>query len=577
MTRTMLAAGAALVVTLAAQAEFSIEIDPAAKPVKDVRTSTCGPEIGYAGASAIDIITRGALSDDYWFVTNRVETARAMREAGAWHQRMWNANDWFALRKPNPYPADSKDPKIREKHRNYIRTNPDAAFRFWKENGFKIGLTLEVRGVPPEQAKSNVLEFVQWIVDNGYKDVVSGFELGNENYFRPSYPSLAPVWTEIVNEMVKIWPDVKIGIAIAENFELNPDLKQVRSRMLGEGSISRDTYFAAADFNRYTAQFIVAMSNCLDKITHITFHAYGGDAPYSCSYWGVKRLRGWCEAFPEIKDKKWWFTEVRLRSDEDQRCQRLFRETLVMSHFSLMAIMQPELDGFNHHQFWSLAGGLYLSNGRKWAFQMQDGTRESFSDFRSPYNAPRLEVGSMGVARRIFTEGILQHPLLMAHGTSNGQGQEKGFYTSGYVLCQIYKERWAVLNGKGSEARFKAPGEVEWVAALNAGRDDLCLLMVNTKSTAERVKVTVPGKTFAAPAYRTLSCPGEFLDRRELPGEGKPWRQVGWEDTLFEFNAAPPEKTEDGKEVRTSLTVAIAPHTVQSVTVHLGNMPKPKK
>lgn len=543
-----------------ALADFDISIDPAVKPVKDVRTSTCGPEVGYAGASASDSYVRGAMSDDWWFVTNRVETARAMREAGAWHQRMWGANGWFWRRGPNPNPKD----------RNYVRSNPEAAFRFWKENGFKIGLTLEIRGLPPETAKESVLSFVRWIVDNGYTDVVSGFELGNENYFRPDYPALAPLWTEIVNEMAAIWPGVKIGIAVAENFELNPDLTQVRSRMLAEGSIKRDSYFAAADFNRYTAQFIVAMSNCMDKVTHVTFHAYGGETPYSCSYHGVRRLRGWCEAFPELKDKKWWFTEVRLRSDEDQRCHRLFRETLVMSHYALMAIMQPELDGFNHHQLWSISGGLHQSNGGIWGFQMQDGGG-AYADLRSPCNAPRLEVGSMGVAYRVLAEGILQHPLLVAHGTSKGTDEDT-FYTSARVLDQVYARRRALKEGR--ENVPAVAGEVEWVAALNARRDDLCLLMVNTKPTVEKVSITVPGRVFAAPAYRALSCPERFLDCRALPGEGRFWSCIGWEDTQFGCDVVRMEKYEGMKPKCDVLTVEIAPHTVQSVTVALKPAPK---
>ena len=86
---------------------------------------------------------------------------------------------------------------------------------------------------------------------------------------------------------------VKLGINVAELFELNPDITQVRGRMLADGAIKRDTYFSAADFNRYSAQFIMAMSKekVLDKITHVIWHAYGAESPYSCSYYGMKRFR----------------------------------------------------------------------------------------------------------------------------------------------------------------------------------------------------------------------------------------------------------------------------------------------
>ena len=105
-----------------------------------------------------------------------------MREAGAWFQRMWGADDWFARRVPNPDP---------EKNRRYVQSDPEAAFRFWKANGIKLLFTLEAWG--GEKSKRQILEFVKWIVDNGYKDVVAGFELGNESSYSEHYPDLAPV------------------------------------------------------------------------------------------------------------------------------------------------------------------------------------------------------------------------------------------------------------------------------------------------------------------------------------------------------------------------------------------------
>ena len=49
--KTTLAAGAALVGT-AAFADFEINLDLGEKPIRDARTSTCGPMVGYAGCLA---------------------------------------------------------------------------------------------------------------------------------------------------------------------------------------------------------------------------------------------------------------------------------------------------------------------------------------------------------------------------------------------------------------------------------------------------------------------------------------------------------------------------------------------
>ena len=554
-----LAAFAALGFSFASFADFDISLDLSGKPIKDVRESTCGPEIGYAGC-AMDM-SPGA-NDTYFFEEHGCETARAMKESGAWFQRMWNANRWFADREKT-----GKDGKP--------LSNPDAAFKFWKANGFKILMTIEPWG--GERAKKEILALVKFIVDNGYKECVAGFELGNETYFYDKYASLAPLWTDIVNEIVKLWPGVKLGINVGEFFELNPDLAHVRSRLLAEGKIDRKVYFSAANFNQYSAQFVVAMSNCMDKITHVIWHAYGAETPYSCSYHGMKRFRGFCDAFPELKGKKFWLSEIRPRSDEDNNCQRIFRETLVMAHYALMTVSQPDVDGYNHHQIWAISGGIYQSDGKCWGDQWYDGG-DFYEDFRAPYGRPRYEIGHCGVMYRLLTEAIKGHPLLMQHGTSKDVGTEDSFYTSSRVMDQVYARRRALKEGKTGLDVPKVAGEVEWVAATNPGRNRLCLLMVNTKNRAEKIRLTVAGRQFAAPTYRTLSSPERFLDCREVPGEGRTWTQSGWEDTQTGYTTwvnwmSPPS---DLKPDCDSLKIEIAPNTVQTVTVMMRGVPKTK-
>ncbi len=553
------AAGSALA------SDFKIDIDLAAEPMRDARKSSCFPMIGYAGCyMQIKGYDGSDVGEEYWLRDNAEETSRVMREAGAWFQRMWNANKWFARRVPDTNP----NPKKR-----YTQTHPEIAFKFWKDNGIKLLFTLEAWG--GEKSKKEILEFVRWIIDNDYKCVVAGFELGNESFYSEKYPSLAPIWTEIVLEIKKMWPDAKLGINLAELFERNPDLAQVKNRMLADGKIERNTYFAAGDFNRYSAQFVVAMSNCINKITHVIYHAYGGETPYSCSYYGFQRFRNFCSAFPELKNKKFWLTEVRLRSDEDNRCQRMFRESLCMAHYSLTALCQPDFDGFNHHQIFALSGGIYQSNGKSWSVQWRDGAGEH-PDFRSPMGKPRLDIGSCGVMYRILTEAIKTHPILLRHGTSKEADTEDTFFTSARVMDQVYARRRALKEGRTGWSVPDVEGEVEWLALCDRHKNDICLLMVNTKDEEVSVEVTSPGREFAAPVYATLSCPEKFLDCREVPGDGKFWNQISWEDTQFGYDVVPMEKYDGMKPKADRLVVTIAPNTVQSVTFMSRKIPQKK-
>ncbi|MBQ3314868.1 MAG: hypothetical protein IJG70_02770 [Kiritimatiellae bacterium] len=537
-------------------ADFSLNLDLSGKPMRDLSKSTSKAIVGYISAMH-------AYGDDYWFVTNKYETAAVMKKAGCYNTATWGSDQWFARR-------NDPDPKK--------RTNPKAQFDFWKQNGFKVLIGLSPIG-PKQAADEKVFKsivddkvgFVKWIIDNGYKDVVQGFELGCETYYMPydRQDALIKLWTALVPEILKIWPKCPMGVPVAENFELNPDIKQVRNRMLAAGEIKRDTYFAAAAFNQYSAYFIMglATNNVLDKISHVTYHTYGAETPYSCSYYGVKRIRGFAEAFPEIKGKRTWWTEIRPRSDEDNRCQRIFREALIMGHYSLMMMCQPEVDGFYHHNLCNLAGGLYISNGKSWNVQWMDEGGE-YPDYDSPLGRPRMEVGAQGAVYHIIANALISHPLLWHHGTSKDMDTEDSFYTSARVCDQVYERRKALKAGAKAP---EVPGEVEW-AALTKG-NELCLVMVNTKSTAEKIQVTVPGRQFAAPTYRIARIKDpKYIDCREVPGEANLWEELAYEDTQTGFAGG--GAYEGPKGGYDTLKIEIGPHTAQSVTVVMRNAPK---
>ena len=576
--RMTLAAGAALLGT-AAFAGFDIDIDLNAKPIRDASESTSKTLVGYAGCFCDQLsggVYQGAQA--YWFGTNKVETSKAMREAGAWFQRMWSANRWFADRVPNPYDPNSTNKVEVKKYKNYIRTDPDLAFGFWKRNGIKVLFTLEAWN---EKDEKTAVEFVKWIVDNGYKDVVAGFELGNESYFSEHYPELAPRWKRIIDEIWKIWPKVPLGICLCELFEQNPDLAQVRGRMLSAGEIKKGGYFSASLFNRYTTQFVVAMADHLDKISHVIYHAYGAETPYSCSYYGFERFRNYLEAMPELKGKKMWLSEVRMRSDEDNWCQRQFRESLIMGHYALTAICQPEMDGYNQHECGSWSGAFYLSNGRQFTHQLRTGCWwPGYSDHRAPENRPRIEVGPMGVMYRILSESILDYPILLQHGTSRETNTTNAFYTSARLTDEVYRRRRAIREGKTAFLGLfggvpEVKGETEWVAAMSKKRNTVCLMMVNSKNEEETATVRVKDRILAVPTYVTVSCPEEYLDCASVPGEAHPWKEMAWEDSQQGgFDAIHMAMYDGIKPKNDVLKIRIAPHTVQSVTFRVGKVPK---
>ncbi len=550
-----------------ASAEVKIDLDTKAKPIKDMRSTANGIAMGVNGAMEA-WLSHVSGNDDILFISNKVATARAFREAGLRVMRLQGMNSWF-----NGQHYRTKDGK-------YPRTNPKAAFDFYKANGVKVFVCLECWN---QAAVTNNLAIIKWIIDNDYKNQVIGIEMGNETYASRDYYKLAEFWPQVIDGAHKMWPKLSFGIVIGEYMENDPDIAQIASRMKSSEKLEHgwtwDTgYFSAGELNRNTARFVEAMSNHLHKIDHIIYHGYGAETPYSCSYYGFQRFRNFIKAYPQLKGKKYWLTEVRLRSDEDNRCQRIFRETLVWGHYALMALCQPETDALLQHQASSLSGTLFTSTGKDWAIQWMDGYHwggRSIPDYTSPYNMPRLEVGSMGVLYRLFTEGIMDHPIFLAHGTSKELDTEDTFFTSARVMDQVYAHRRAIIEGTDKAMAPRVEGELEWVAAVNKGGNELCLFMVNTKSVPLTVKVTVKNKLFFAPVYRTLSCPEEFIDCRAIPGDGPVWKQQSWEDTQFGLSKIPMERYSKIKPKCDVLTVRIAPHTAQTVSVPMADAPKP--
>ena len=539
-------------------ADFDLNLDLGGAPLKDIRSSTCGPVVGYAGCN-------GWASDAELFIARSNETAQALLDCGGYHLRMWNSNQWFSNRN-HPNPAK--------------RSQPKAAFELWKQNGIKVLFTVEQWNTREKGIKS-IVDFAQFIKDNHYEDVVAGFELGNETYGGDTafQKDLADRWCETIPRIRKVLPKVALGIPIAEYFENDPDVAQIRARLLNdpEHKVKRTKYFEAGDLNKRSAEFIEAFDKEILKkeVSHVIYHCYGAETPYSCSYYGYKRYRAFESAFPEIKGKRWWLSEIRMRSDEDNWCQRMYREALIMGHYSLMTVMQPEVDGFNLHQILAISGGLYQSDGREWQIQWCDGGH--CMDVRSAYRRPRVEVGSMGVMMRILAEGLRGHPLLMHHGTSKAQDTEDTFFTSARFTDQVYVRRRAIKEGAEPEKAPKVEGEVEWIAAMAPRRNRLCLLMVNSKSEPQKIRLTAPGCTFGAPTYRTMSCPEKYLDFRAVPGEARYWTESAWEDPQQGFAYIRMEKNDGIRPKADVLRLEIAPHTVQTITFPVRCPPPAKK
>ena len=540
-----------------------IKIDPAAKPIRDISKSTCSPIVGYAGSMEGEGFTKQLL------VTDREATAYAWRKSGARFVRQWAAVDHWQLgpgaqlKDEMKEVKDEKTGKIKKVKtgRKYIANKDDICdikdiFSFYKEYGIKASLTLENYSVYTnmetfaksgaiEDVKRVIVDYVKWIKDNGFCCTVGAFELGNEPYAMQVAKAewYAERWTPIVNAIKEVWPEAPIGIAIGEYFDNDPDVKAIRDRAMSANPLQRTGYFSAGEFNRWSARYLIAMSNCLHNIDHVIYHTYGAETPFSATYAGLQRYRNFNKAFEEqLKGKKMWITEWRDRSDEDNWSHQRFRETLNKTGYMLMMVAQPDIDGMNLHQFTSLSGAFHTAvpGAKNEDGTYGDGTwschwdgrcwwRTNFDDIHKAY----LKPGMMGPAMRLMAETFRRDPVVMDFGSEKYGAFSEGCSNAVWSCSDYYNDfflRFRPELRKGKKWNEIAPCGVDCEYLVTKSRSYISIIFVNYKNTESEFEVKVPQNYKLLPyEYRIYDCPEQFLDVHEVPGEQDYTRCYGYQ------------------------------------------------
>lgn len=559
-----------------------ITVDLGGKPIRDISESSCCPVLGYAGGGA-----QGGEDAKWLFETHRKEAAAVFRRCGARFVRQWNAiNQWY-------YGAGSLMRKDKKTGRLYnsrpgMTTPMKNVFSFYKEYGIKVLLTLEnhsavtnfVTGEASTDidiVKKSVCDYVKWIVDNGFSEVVAGFELGNEPYWaggvmftdKNATPErYAARWCEIIPEMKKIFPGCRIGMPLAEYLSTDPDIAAVRARTQQAERLEAKGYFDASCLNQWSGRFVKAMAPQLHNISHIIYHSYGADAPFSATYWGITRYRRFSEAYPEIKGKKFWITEWRDRSDEDVPSHMRFRETLNKSAYMLMMLAQSEVDGMNMHEFRIATGSLAWSFADRaaktgnWSVQWMNQGPER-PDYDS-IGESRVFIGSMGPAMQLMVESLRRNPVVMDFGSVN-HGSYSGGSSNAVWACSDYyasvlDRRLGIRKGLKGDDLPAIKGDCQYLITRSKDRNLWVLHCVNMNPHDVEADIVFKGHGIpGAPDIRVTSCEERFADAHEIAGFGRLSREYAYQP--FAMEAGEFRVTIPGNSV-TTVTIPVHMHSL---------------
>ena len=526
----------AMAVAFAARADLEVTLDLNATPIKDQSLSRSAPDFGYAGG----ITDAGGDCFDEFILRHPDETWELCRKAGAYVVKEWGANGRWA--KATAYAnlaTEEERAKFRKENPQSIHADPKVYFDWRKKHGVKVLLCLELGGDDIGVSRRNILDYVRWIVDNGYTDQVIGFELGNEPYWGGEPEFYAARWAEIVPDIKRIWPEAQIGFAIAEYRDGDPDIAAVRARSTRVDEwFSKSSEFGFNRINQWSGRFVVAFSNCLDLCSHVIYHFYGGDGSYGCSSSGFTRIRNFAKIFPEVKDKKVWITEWRERSDEDLICQQTFASALFKSHYMIACLCQPEIEAICCHQITVLSGGFYLADGRgTWTQPSTFWKVDWRTDDLDYTGRPRLEVGPSGPAFRLMAEAVLRHPVVMEHGTFSKVRRDY-WMGSSYYGHQGAVRHW--VRWGADPAKHPVKNRMEWALLVNKDRSSAAFLVANSSSEVWKPRLKVPGRCLGKAHYRVYRCRSEeetvlFM----IPGEPFPFYEEEYDGDSTSIEVPP--------------------------------------
>ena len=500
-----------------------VELDFARDFIRDQRTCTAGVGIGYAGC----VTYRGGGNEGPFEVVEDLYLrqpdllATRLREAGA---RVFR--EWTAMGAWQRGMLWSRETKAGRKWIDDLpELDPHVLYGFRRKHGIRIVLDIGPGGrvLDPDTLKLTediavlqrvAKDYLRWILDNGYKDQVIGFELGNEPYFGNEPEKYAVRCAAVVRAMHEVWPDAKIGMPLAEYTSKDPDLKAVRARFANAEWVKGNDFFHENRWHQWSGRFVEELKRqgVLKDISHVIYHFYGGNILYGCSGRGLQRITNFAKIYPEVADKKVWITEWRERSDENDWCHQTFRSTLFKGCYMITCLGDPRVEAMNCHNIFSLAGGLSFSDGHHWYVQW-DGRGVPRPDL-SGDGKVKVELGPMGPLMRLYTEALQDHPVLMKIGNSRTQGP--GSCTD--VAAMYY-------DG--------GPGPVEWLAAANPDRSSLALLVTNTGHEEWSARVRLPGVRFGAGRVRqlTMRIKGrpDLILAHGVTGEAPLWETNEWQ------------------------------------------------
>jgi hypothetical protein len=363
----------------------------------------------------------------------------------------------------------------------------------------------------PEQMDALVEENLyklRWVKKNGYLDLYSAWEIGNEVYIAgvnspEVYATFAKKMTKAAK---KVDPKIRVAVTIfvcaADDANLFSQSGKNPRDMSGKEE--QDVYDKWLAWSNTVMKLLGDVGK---DIYYINLHLYGPSLRYNANAKGIDTHVRVVQKHPNMQHARFIVTEWRHTGSSELHGQREFKTSaLWAAKFSMVLLAHPLMDSTGIHDFFTYSGTGYWSDGKIWRAQWKSlSPRKAYP---SKTGKRELQVGPFGPVLKMLNNIARNYPLLLEHKANLGKYSSADFFDN----CSPK----TVTEDEGRD--------LQWIIACNRKKNKFGGMVVNTHVYPVRITLQSKGKKYNITKATSENCPADKLFELEIPGDAKFWK-----------------------------------------------------
>ncbi|MBI4979262.1 MAG: hypothetical protein HZC28_17405 [Spirochaetes bacterium] len=372
------------------------------------------------------------------------------------------------------------------------------AFRDEKYYDEKTGTVVVFRDTPDhfDGGVANNIKKLSWVVSNGYQDLYTAWEIGNECWSSWDPVLYAQFARKMVNAALAVHPGIRLTVPVMLRNTDDPAIKTFMAKV-GRSS----NWFS------WHEKMLPALGEDIKKISHLQIHVYGSASMYSANYRGLETISDILAKQPNTDHFRYLVTEWRYTGVGGVQHRTFRTGALWNAKFAMTLLSYPKVDYTAAHEFLCTSGLGYWSPGTEWMYQYPE-EKQSGKAPRIPNKTgtAQFDIGPFGPVNRMLNELVKECPVLVEHKSDLGP-----------MSSALYVDGWKQDDSP------KASKDLDWFICAKKDRSKIGGVIVNTTDDMLSVNLSTGEKKYALMDIYQMTCDADKQAQAEIPGEEKFW------------------------------------------------------